>query len=606
MESPGSLGYSYRVKLPTAGNCYNVSVGFPNDIMHKRWSLNDPKQSLLQHEWKNSSQSKHLEGIKSGSEMTMRTSRPDSIVSQRKAFFESHLKLPVPVTKNPTKHGKIPAALMLCSSDPAKSSIVGRGQRPCQFSNDGDDANIIDAKLGKEGPIQKYFAIEKGRQLIGLYQAICETVKQSSYDSQQTISVPHKEKPSQTLQDRLQRLLNEESDHQEEQEEKILQRSFPQTNKRCIQMSAFGDENPDKYLQRSRQIVYEEESGHIPKSPYQNVTSAKLRSKKQCFVEGDKYRNDPAKESQRTCDLPPQALDKYHNMGLIEAKSAFIQRTTFCVPRAGRTSISCQKNFLPDKLRVKSVLDSDPNNGIPPSPETRNSSGEQESESPHLGSVIDASSSDSVSTGTTRLSQLEDIRQHLQSLEENYQELVTLLSRESGTVPVRRKLLHWQKRQSPVKNGKLLAQLSSQRQKDLCTVQRRFAHLEAHILLLTRNIARLADEVGSQMSLLQKIHSLQQEVQKTQHVHNKAVGLSDKLSIRQNSSELSQCCGGRPSMMTIFLKKLGCEKYVPHFENAAMGVMELPYLNEERLVQLGIPLGPRLRILHEVTNATFV
>ncbi|GCB64821.1 hypothetical protein scyTo_0004678 [Scyliorhinus torazame] len=186
--------------------------------MHKRWSLNDTKQSLLQHEWKNSSQSKHLEGIKSGSEMTMRTSRPDSIVSQRKAFFESHLKLPVPVTKNPTKHGKTPATLMLCSSDPAKSSIVGRGHRPYQFSNDGDDANIIDAKLGKEGPIQKYSAIEKGRQLIGLYQAICETVKQSSYDSQQTISVPHKEKPPQTLQDRLQCLLNEESDHQEEKE----------------------------------------------------------------------------------------------------------------------------------------------------------------------------------------------------------------------------------------------------------------------------------------------------------------------------------------------------------------------------------------------------
>ncbi|XP_072340504.1 uncharacterized protein [Scyliorhinus torazame] len=447
--------------------------------MHKRWSLNDTKQSLLQHEWKNSSQSKHLEGIKSGSEMTMRTSRPDSIVSQRKAFFESHLKLPVPVTKNPTKHGKTPATLMLCSSDPAKSSIVGRGHRPYQFSNDGDDANIIDAKLGKEGPIQKYSAIEKGRQLIGLYQAICETVKQSSYDSQQTISVPHKEKPPQTLQDRLQCLLNEESDHQEEKE---------------------------------------------------------LRSEKQCFVEGDKYRNDPVKESQRTCDLPPQALDKYHNMGLVEAKSAFIQRTTFCVPRVGRTSILCQKKLFPDKLRVESALDTDPNNGILPSPEARNSSGEQESESPHLGSVIEASSSDSVSTGTTRLSQLEDIRQHLQSLEENYRELFTLLSRESGTVPVRRKLLHWQKGQSPVKNGKLLAQLTSQRQKDLCTVQRRFAHLEAHILLLTRNIARLADEIGSQMSLLQKIHSLQQEVQKTKHVYNKAV-LWRKTFIDDNISE---------------------------------------------------------------------
>ena len=41
------------------------------------------------------------------------------------------------------------------------------------------------------------------------------------------------------------------------------------------------------------------------------------------------------------------------------------------------------------------------------------------------------------------------------------------------------------------------------------------------------------------------------------------------------------------------------QRYIPNFETEKIGMIELPYLNEERLMKIGIPMGPRLRILQE-------
>jgi len=41
------------------------------------------------------------------------------------------------------------------------------------------------------------------------------------------------------------------------------------------------------------------------------------------------------------------------------------------------------------------------------------------------------------------------------------------------------------------------------------------------------------------------------------------------------------------------------QKYASAFEQEGIGIMELPYLTEERLGKMGIPMGPRLRILQE-------
>lgn len=35
------------------------------------------------------------------------------------------------------------------------------------------------------------------------------------------------------------------------------------------------------------------------------------------------------------------------------------------------------------------------------------------------------------------------------------------------------------------------------------------------------------------------------------------------------------------------------------FENERVGMVELPYMSEERLQKMGVPLGPRLRIMQE-------
>ena len=41
------------------------------------------------------------------------------------------------------------------------------------------------------------------------------------------------------------------------------------------------------------------------------------------------------------------------------------------------------------------------------------------------------------------------------------------------------------------------------------------------------------------------------------------------------------------------------QKYAALFERERIGMIELPYMTEDRLQKLGIPIGPRLRILQE-------
>ena len=41
------------------------------------------------------------------------------------------------------------------------------------------------------------------------------------------------------------------------------------------------------------------------------------------------------------------------------------------------------------------------------------------------------------------------------------------------------------------------------------------------------------------------------------------------------------------------------QKYAPLFDQEKIGMIELPYLTEERLHKMGLPMGPRIRILQE-------
>lgn len=48
------------------------------------------------------------------------------------------------------------------------------------------------------------------------------------------------------------------------------------------------------------------------------------------------------------------------------------------------------------------------------------------------------------------------------------------------------------------------------------------------------------------------------------------------------------------------------QKYCKHFEAEKIGLAELVHLNEERLQKLGLPMGPRLRLLQEAKNLAAV
>jgi len=63
--------------------------------------------------------------------------------------------------------------------------------------------------------------------------------------------------------------------------------------------------------------------------------------------------------------------------------------------------------------------------------------------------------------------------------------------------------------------------------------------------------------------------------------------------------KLTRFFGEEPPLLRIFLRKLGYEIYAKNFETERITIAELPYCSEERLKMLGIPLGPRLRILQE-------
>lgn len=63
--------------------------------------------------------------------------------------------------------------------------------------------------------------------------------------------------------------------------------------------------------------------------------------------------------------------------------------------------------------------------------------------------------------------------------------------------------------------------------------------------------------------------------------------------------KLTKFFGDEPPLLRLFLKNLGYEKYATVFEESKIGMLELPYLSEDRLEKLGIPLGPRMRILQE-------
>ncbi|CAF0914556.1 unnamed protein product [Brachionus calyciflorus] len=81
--------------------------------------------------------------------------------------------------------------------------------------------------------------------------------------------------------------------------------------------------------------------------------------------------------------------------------------------------------------------------------------------------------------------------------------------------------------------------------------------------------------------------------------NDKYRSLAPSYSNPKKLKKLTKFFGQEPPMLRLFLQKLNYEMYAPNFEHEHITITELPYLSEERLKSLGIPLGPRLRIMKE-------
>ena len=152
---------------------------------------------------------------------------------------------------------------------------------------------------------------------------------------------------------------------------------------------------------------------------------------------------------------------------------------------------------------------------------------------------------------------------------------------------------------------------------------KRFQRLESHVVTLARSVAHLSSEVRNQQIILQEVEALRLEVQQLRqsgqnqnqmasnypnHQSNFQVHPQQRSSFFHNTvspahanrvKKLTKFFGDEPPLLRLFLKNLGYEKYASVFEEAKIGMLELPYLSEDRLEKLGIPMGPRMRILQE-------
>jgi len=150
---------------------------------------------------------------------------------------------------------------------------------------------------------------------------------------------------------------------------------------------------------------------------------------------------------------------------------------------------------------------------------------------------------------------------------------------------------------------------------------KRFQRLESHVVTLARSVAHLSSEMRTQHVIVQEIEALRAEVAGIRagpggrgHTGSLPRGgvLEPQEFLQQGYNhprvsqqtenrvkKLTKFFGDEPPLLRLYLKNLGYEKYAGIFEEAKIGMLELPYLSEERLEKLGIPLGPRIRILQE-------
>ncbi|XP_017787020.1 PREDICTED: uncharacterized protein LOC108569828 isoform X2 [Nicrophorus vespilloides] len=148
--------------------------------------------------------------------------------------------------------------------------------------------------------------------------------------------------------------------------------------------------------------------------------------------------------------------------------------------------------------------------------------------------------------------------------------------------------------------------------RDMRGINKRFQRLESHVVTLARSVAHLSSEMRTQHLMIQEMENIRGEISALRTQTNMLNVRSQSAARPTNTSKdlpnlanptrvkkLTKFFGDEPPLLRLFLRKLGYEKYANVFENERIGMVELPYLSEERLQKMGVPLGPRLRIMEE-------
>lgn len=190
---------------------------------------------------------------------------------------------------------------------------------------------------------------------------------------------------------------------------------------------------------------------------------------------------------------------------------------------------------------------------------------------------------------------LQSIRKQLETLEEMYSEILV----EVGSKDSRNSTEKNSQRTADIRGS--LAAYKKQRNKDIKAVNKRFSRLESHVVTLARSVAHLSSELRSQASISQDMDDMRRQVNAQQYKPEEDSDPAKESAMLQSRvKKLRSFFGEDPPLLAIFLKKLGYERFADNFEAEQVGILEMSYMTEERLQSLGIPLGPRLRIMEEV------
>ncbi|XP_076463777.1 uncharacterized protein LOC143295956 [Babylonia areolata] len=239
------------------------------------------------------------------------------------------------------------------------------------------------------------------------------------------------------------------------------------------------------------------------------------------------------------------------------------------------------------------------------------------------------------------------LRGQLSRLENMYHDVVKLMGADKGVVGGGRGGRRWSIASSDTSSLRkgarhfrggaagMSSSGSSKPVKDLRSIQRRFQRLESHVVTLARSLGHLSSELKAHNALRRDLDLVKREVRELKQQGAVGVGAGPggfgagglggggaggggggdgpgggapfekfrgwipSLTNPKRINKLTQFFGQEPPLLEIFLKKLGYERYAKNFAAEHIGMIELPYMTEERLESIGIPMGPRLRILQE-------